>query len=102
MPTITAATCFILLITWIAPGPIYAAEFPGTALVDGEAVTLNLEQAYPEAVWTASLHPGQWVVDSAYVIITQQPGTAVVSNAPFVISCSQVWFPFLEKEIDNG
>ena len=97
MPTITLATCFLLLITWASPMPVYAGEIQGAALVDGEVILLHLEQARPEAVWTASLHPGQRMIDDAYVVLTVQPGTEVVANAPFAIACNQVYLPVINR-----
>jgi hypothetical protein len=97
MPTITAATCFLLVITWASPLPVYAGEIQGVVWVDGDVQFLHLEQARPEAVWTASLHPGQRVVDYAFVALTVQPETAEVSNTPYEIECWQTWLPVVDQ-----
>lgn len=97
MPTITIATCFILLITWSNPLPCYAGELPGMAWVDGEPVFLHITANGEVAEWEAELQPGSKVVDYAYVVLTVQPGTEIVNNAPFAIACNQVYLPVINR-----
>lgn len=96
MPTITLATCFILLITWVNPGPCYAGELEGMAWVDGNPVMLDIVSNGDTAIWEAELQPGAKVVNYAHVVLTVQPGSMAVDNAPYLIACNQVFIPMIE------
>ncbi len=97
-PVITFATCFLLLVTWSDPGPVYAGEIPGMVWVDSEMSPLHIETAGPPAEWTAVLHPEDSVIDSGYVVVQEYPTTVWITNTPYQVSCSQVFLPWVVKE----
>lgn len=98
MPTITIATCFILLITWANPGPVYAGEGQGLVWIDDEPKMLTLRGYSPElAWWTARLEPGDKAITDGYVTVMQNPSAVLIDNTPFSIVCNQVYLPVINR-----
>jgi len=98
-PLIALATCFLLVVSWTNPGPVYAGEIPGVVEIDGDRmVFLTLRENNPTlAIWDAVLFPGERVITDGSVVVTMIPSGVPIGNLPFTIACNQVWLPMVER-----
>jgi hypothetical protein len=107
MPAVTIATCFLLVVSWQHPGPVYAGEIQGMVWVDGSAGysemrPLRIEAAGPPAIWTAELLPDDRVIERGYVVVQEIPTAAWIGNTPIEVDCERVWLPLIVDQAALG